>query len=98
VQDNVHSYNVENKLNDLQVRLNKINTALGHKNNDFLELWEANNLMEWANNMQGTIDMFDNKKLNEIESIHSQIKQTMEHDVKIRVGNVDLGEKDLAAI
>jgi len=54
--------------------------------------------MEWANNMQTTIDSFDNKKLSEIEGVHSQIKATLEHDVKLRVGSVDLSEKDVSTI
>lgn len=59
-------------------------------------MWDANNLMEWANNMQNTIDSFDNKKLGEIEGIHSQIKATLEQDLKMRVGSVDLTEKDVS--
>jgi len=78
------------------VRLNRLHTALGHKNQDYLSVWESNHLMEWANAMQNTIDAFDNKKLSEIEGVHAQIKSTLEQDLKLRVGNVDLTEKDVS--
>jgi len=41
-------------------------------------VWESNNLMNWYNAMQITIDAFENKKLSLIEGLHAQIKSTLE--------------------
>lgn len=77
--------------------MNILSNLIGNKSTNILELWNCNNLIELANVMQNTLDLFDNDKLNLIESVYISVKKRLDIN-KVRINNVDFRLEDLNMI